>query len=181
MLPQVLRARRPAEPRPVSVAAPRSRRAIALYPGESGPAVCLCCENPYRTTGWHAAQPHRQPLAGSEQSSMSPLLLTCYLLASAVVGSWQVNTPFHPYQSRFQHPSGPPRQRLPSRLLEAQNLMQMSQVFVAPEMASYRAGAKPHWCPESEIRLQNLSTLPKIRSASAVHTNGLGSRFRWSK
>ena len=31
--------------------------------------VCLCCENRYRTTGWRTAQPHRQPLAGSEQSS----------------------------------------------------------------------------------------------------------------
>jgi hypothetical protein len=33
---------------------------------------------------------HRQPLAGSEQSSMSPLL--------------QVNAPFHPYQRKFQYP-----------------------------------------------------------------------------
>ena len=31
--------------------------------------------------------------------------------------------------------------------------MQMSQVFRAPEMALCRAGAKPRWCSEREIRL----------------------------
>jgi hypothetical protein len=34
------------------------------------------------------------------------------------------------------------------------------------------------WCPESEIRLERRVILPKIRSASAVHTNALGSLLR---